>query len=123
MKSSLIAPCGMNCGLCIGYLRTENKCPGCASGRVVNNKCINCSIKLCKDRKGDYCFNCEKFPCDRLKRLDKRYQDKYGMSEIDNLEKIRDEGIEIFMINEEKRWINSEGTFCVHDKLRYLNKK
>lgn len=26
---SLIAPCGMNCGTCIAYLRDKNKCPGC----------------------------------------------------------------------------------------------
>ena len=29
MKSELIAPCGMNCGICYGYLREKNKCPGC----------------------------------------------------------------------------------------------
>jgi len=26
---SLIAPCGMNCGTCIAYLRVKNTCPGC----------------------------------------------------------------------------------------------
>ena len=119
MKSSLIAPCGMNCGLCVAYLREKNKCPGCSSERKVNGKCIKCAIKLCKERKGDYCFNCDKFPCERLKRLDKRYQEKYGMSEIDNLEYIRKKGIEVFMINEKKRWVNSAGTFCVHNKKRY----
>ncbi len=25
----LIAACGMNCGLCIGYLRDKNSCGGC----------------------------------------------------------------------------------------------
>ncbi len=25
----LIAPCGMNCGTCLGYLREKNKCVGC----------------------------------------------------------------------------------------------
>jgi len=114
-----IAPCGMNCGLCIMYLRHENKCPGCMSGRKVNGRCIKCGIKLCKDRKGDYCFNCDKFPCERLKRLDKRYQEKYGMSEIANLKTIKERGIESFLLKEEKKWVNSDGTHCVHDNKQY----
>lgn len=113
----------MNCGPCLSYLREKNKCPGCSSGREVNGKCIKCAIKLCKERKGDYCFNCDKFPCDRLKRLDKRYQEKYKMSEIENLENIKEKGIEVFIVNEEKSWVNSKGTFCVHDKKRYLVKQ
>jgi len=123
MNKNLIAPCGMNCGLCVMHLRNENKCPGCFSGRKVNGRCIKCAIKLCKERKGDYCFDCIKFPCERLKRIDKRYQEKYGMSEIENLKNIKEKGIEIFVINEEKKWVNSEGVYCVHDKKRYLSKK
>lgn len=111
----------MNCGLCLMYLREKNKCPGCSSGRKVNGRCINCAIKLCKDRKGDYCFDCDQFPCDRLSRLDKRYQEKYGMSEIENLKNIQKDGIKNFIISEKKKWLNSEGTFCVHDKKRYPN--
>ncbi|MDD5456566.1 MAG: hypothetical protein PHV30_05985 [Candidatus Margulisbacteria bacterium] len=30
MKPALIAPCGMNCAICLGYLREKNKCPGCS---------------------------------------------------------------------------------------------
>ena len=120
MNENLIAPCGMNCGLCLNYLRAENKCPGCISGRKVNGKsCIKCGIKLCKERKGDYCFDCDKFPCERLKRLDKRYQERYGMSEIENLKNIRKRGIKVFVENEEKKWVNVDGTFCVHNKRRY----
>ena len=39
MKPILIACCGMNCNLCIGFLREKNKCPGC---------------KLIKNEKSDY---------------------------------------------------------------------
>ncbi len=123
MNKNLIAPCGMNCGLCFAYLREKNKCPGCSNGREVNSRCIKCSIKLCKERKGEYCFSCDKFPCEKLKRMDKRYQEKYGMSEIGNLKNIKEKGIKAFMVDEEKRWVNSEGTFCVHDKKRYPKEK
>jgi hypothetical protein len=119
MTKNLIAPCGMNCGLCLHFLREKNNCPGCSSGRKVNERCIKCAIKLCKDRHGEYCFDCDKFPCERLKRLDKRYQEKYSMSEIENLKNIKENGIENFLVKEEKKWINSEGIFCVHDQERY----
>lgn len=119
MNKNLIAPCGMNCGLCIAYLREKNKCPGCSNGRKVNGKVIKCTIKLCKERQGDYCFNCDKFPCDRLKRMDNRYQEKYSMSEIANLKTIKEKGLEFFLKQEKEKWVNSEGTYCVHDKKRY----
>jgi hypothetical protein len=60
-----------------------------------------------------------KFPCERLKRLDKRYREKYGMSEIENLRFIQEKGIGSFLGHEEKRWVNPCGTYCVHDKKRY----
>jgi hypothetical protein len=116
---NLIAPCGMNCGLCLNHLRAEKKCPGCFSGRKVNNVCIKCAIKLCKERQGDYCYECEKFPCERLGRLDKRYKEKYGMSEIDNLVFIRDKGMKEFLKSECKKWQSDQGTMCVHDKKYY----
>lgn len=119
MNKNLIAPCGMNCGICLAFLRNKNKCPGCIIGRIVNKRCLNCSIKLCKKRTGDYCFSCDKFPCDRLNRIDKRYKEKYEMSMISNLEIIKRKGIKAFMINEKRKWVNSAGTFCVHDKKRY----
>ena len=119
LNKELIAPCGMNCGVCLHYLRANNKCAGCFSGRKVNGKSIKCAIKLCKNRSGEYCFNCDQYPCERLKRLDKRYREKYGMSEIENLEVIKKSGINYFLNLEEKRWVDSAGTYCVHDKKRY----
>ena len=45
-------------------------------------------IKL--EKKFRYCYECDGFPCARVKRLDKRYRTKYEMSMIENLEYIRD---------------------------------
>lgn len=119
MKKELIAPCGMNCGVCLHFLRSENKCQGCFTGRKVNQRPIKCGIRLCKKRQGEYCFECSDFPCERLERLDKRYREKYGMSEIENLQVIREKGVDYFIGQEEKRWVSAEGTYCVHDKNRY----
>jgi hypothetical protein len=45
-------------------------------------------IKL--EKKFRYCYECDEFPCARVKRLDKRYRTKYEMGMIENLEYIRD---------------------------------
>jgi hypothetical protein len=132
-KYSLIAPCGMNCGICRAYLKENNKykigiqrvlvrCPGCRGTESGKPKyCAGCKIKNCgifKNNGAKYCFECGKFPCDRVKRLDKRYRTNYNMSMIENLEYIRDYGIRKFVKNEEARWTCSRcgGTVCVHDK-------
>lgn len=119
-KISLIAPCGMNCSVCMAYLREKNKCPGCR-GTDINKPItrIKCKIKTCEnfqEAKSKYCFQCEKFPCDNLKHLDKRYRTKYNMSMIENLENIKDSGIRKFLRDEKTRWACSQcgGTICVH---------
>ena len=119
-RFSLIAPCGMNCGICLTYLREKNKCPGCRDDKNVLGYCRKCIIKNCeklKENNWKFCSNkCEKFPCTRLKNLDKRYRTKYNMSMIENLNNIEQLGIRTFVKNEKMRWSCSEcgGTICVH---------
>ncbi|MEI6518585.1 MAG: DUF3795 domain-containing protein [bacterium] len=120
INENLIASCGMNCGICKAYLRTKNRCVGCRNIGATGPKTrVSCKIKNCSELKGRYCFDCGQFPCDRLKHLDKRYQTKYGMSEIENLENIRDNGIDNFIENERNKWVTDNGIICVHDKKIY----
>ena len=120
MKLKLIAPCGMNCSLCKAYLRDKNTCPGCNGDNLSKPFHPNkCRIKYCElllQSKSQFCFQCEKFPCTRIKNLDKRYRTKYGMSMIDNLHFIRDKGIRNFIKNEKQRWQKGNKVFCVHNK-------
>ena len=114
----------MNCCICVAYLRDKRKCPGCrdfkGDKREYRRKCIikNCDKlkkniwKFCSDK-------CEKYPCQRLKNLDKRYRTKYGMSMIENLEFIKKKGIRKFIKKEEKRWVSKDGITCVHNKKVY----
>jgi len=105
MKLKLIAPCGMNCGICSGYLREKNKCHGCRGrGPGKPEYCKTCKMVTCDKAKGKYCFSCDSYPCTRLKQLDKRYRTKYNMSMLENLENIRKLGIRKFVRNEKKRW-------------------
>jgi len=66
-------------------------------------------IKYCSD-------SCGRFPCAKLKQLDKRYRTKYGMSMMDNLEVINDLGIRQFIRNEKGKWLCPEcgEMICVH---------
>jgi len=120
IPTTLIAPCGMNCRLCYAYIRGKNHCPGCQGDDAHKSKsCVECRIKNCVNlvnRTVKYCFSCAGYPCARLKRLDKRYRSKYGMSMIDNLEMIKNRGIRHFIRNEMERWTCPEcgETLCVH---------
>lgn len=121
MKPELIAPCGMNCSICIAHLRDTRKCPGCRSFSEYKLKYRNkCIIKNCdqfKKNNWKFCSDkCEKYPCQRLKSLDKRYSTKYGMSMIENLENIKKNGIRKFLKEEKKRWIKGNKIFCVHNR-------
>jgi hypothetical protein len=116
----LIAPCGMDCRLCMAYPRAKNRCPGCREGGIPNSKSISrCRIKNCETLARDgkkYCFGCDRFPCDRLSHLDKRYRTKYGMSMIENLESIRKYGIRKFVKKEKAKWTcpGCGAVICVH---------
>lgn len=122
IKTEFIAPCGMNCAICMGHLLKEkNKCPGCRGNNL--NKpisCVKCVIMNCsflKRTKLKYCSEkCEIFPCTRLKNLDKRYRTKYDMSMIENLKDIERFGISAFIKKEKEKWTCLEcgGIICVH---------
>jgi len=128
-KISLIAPCGMNCAICTAYLREKNKCPGCRAADIDKPVTrVVCKIKTCEllpKAKSGFCFQCDKFPCERLKHLDKRYRTNYAMSMIENLENIRRLGIRRFLVNEKTRWACPEcgGTICVHKRYCYSCRK
>ena len=120
MNSLLIAPCGINCSICIAYLRDKNKCPGC---RLFNKNepitIARCKIKNCNELNKNnlrFCFKCKNFPCERIKHMDKRYRTKYYISTIENLKNIKKFGLREFVKNEKIRWTCSHcgGTICVH---------
>ncbi len=128
MQEDLIAPCGMNCALCIAHLSMEkdlNKqgfhkkyCPGCIPR---GQHCLHMGDQCESLREGRvrFCFECEAFPCKRLKSLDKRYRTKYHMGMIDNLEFIQRHGLAEFLQKEEEKWRCAAcgGVICCHNGL------
>ena len=108
LSEELIAPCGMNCGICKYYYREKNTCPGCRGPDENKSKyCIECIIKNCEELKkhnSKFCFECSNIPCRRLKNLDKRYKTKYHMSMLENLDFIKKNGIKSFLEKEKHKW-------------------
>jgi hypothetical protein len=128
MEETLIAPCGMNCGVCISYLAMKhdlNKqgfsktyCPGCLP-RGKNCAVLKKECDLLTKGLVRFCYECRAFPCGRLKALDKRYRIKYHMSMVENLEFIRERGMESFLEKEDAKWRCPDcgGTICCHNGL------
>jgi hypothetical protein len=116
----MIAPCGMDCELCMAHMRQRKPCAGCNGDDATKPMhCVVCAIKHCEQpRSGEtgLCFECERFPCRRIRDLDKRYRTKYGMSMIENLESIRDGDLAAFLAQEPRRWTCPEcgSILCVH---------
>ena len=116
----LIAPCGMNCGTCLGYLREKNKCTGCRLKSASKTPSrVNCTILNCShlaETASKFCYECLKYPCKRMLQLDKRYRTKYKTSLMENLGRIRDLGLEAFAESEHEKWLcpRCGGTICIH---------
>ena len=126
MEEELVAPCGMNCNVCGAYLAAKHDvkrkglhmryCLGCRS-RKTPCAFIKKGCDLLLKEKVKYCYDCPDFPCDRLSAIDRRYRENYRVSEIENLCRIRDDGIEAFLESEEAKWRCEKcgGTICCHN--------
>ena len=126
-SEELIAACGMNCRICIGYFgytmngtKRKMKCIGC---RPRDKSCAFLK-KYCKKlskKELDYCYECSDFPCTHLEKIDKLYRERYQMSMIENLKFIQYQGIEKFLKQQEKKYQCPEcgGVICVHNGVCY----
>ena len=121
----LIAPCGMNCGICKAYLAFTHNVPR-QRGKVTH--CIGCRprAKNCYIKRGcpklrknhiQSCQECGEMPCKHLAHLDKRYRERYGMSMVENIKELKAEGMEEFLKNQQEKYRcpNCGDPVCVHD--------
>lgn len=119
MNDKSVAPCGVICDLCLGFQRDKNKCSGCMHNGSKPYHCTVCSIKSCPEKEGKedlLCVECQKFPCRRIRDLDKRYISKYGESPVQNLRSIADVGLEAFIEDQSEKWKcpGCGRLYCVH---------
>lgn len=116
----LFAPCGMNCLLCSRFLRKRKPCRGCLnSDENKPDHCKKCFKKDCTAARSiTYCFECEEYPCRRMKYMEKTYTSKYRTSLYENGEFVHNHGLEEFMEREKKnRTCRCGGVVSVHERV------
>lgn len=121
----LIAPCGMDCSTCSAHLAFLNGVPKkrgnishCIGCRPRNKQCayLKGQCGLLAKNKIEFCFECDRYPCERLRKLDQRYRRCYGVSPIENLETIHAKGTPFFLRQQRKRHgcPNCGGMISIH---------
>jgi hypothetical protein len=126
----LVAPCGMNCGICKSYLaysrgvpKEKGKVSHC-SGCCIRGK--NCAFikRDCPRKVGNQLFSCAQcpdMPCRLLSHLDEHYRIRYGMSMVENLKEINEKGMDEFLKNQAEKYRCPEcgDVVSVHDAKCY----
>lgn len=109
----------------MAYLREKNKCSGCVGEdpytRSFRRRCTIRNCETIQNNTSGFCYECDNFPCKRLKQLDKRYTTKYHMSMLENLEMIKNKGIAALLTREEEKWKCPEcgGVISCHNGICY----
>jgi len=109
----LVAPCGMNCGICKAYLAYSRgvprkrgeviHCTGCMA-RNKNCAFIRKGCEKIRKQQIRFCHECANMPCERLAKLDSQYRVRYGMSMVENLKEMRDKGIDSFLESQHEKY-------------------
>lgn len=81
-------------------------CDGCLSGGTLAPHCQQCNIRLCAlDKQTDArCANCEELACRRVMNLINMGGYLHREEYIPNLKKMKEMGVQEWVIYEEKRW-------------------
>jgi len=132
-KSVLIAPCGMNCGVCKWYLaylygvpKERGKVSHCAGCRPRSKNCyIKRGCRKLSKNQLQFCYECSEMPCKHLAHLEKRYRERYGTSLIENLKILKGKGMEQFLLRQEERFkcTNCGDVVSIHGGQCYSCKK
>ncbi len=130
-SSDLIAPCGMDCNVCSGYLAMYqdvkkkgirmSSCKGC---RPRDKKCAFLKKRCVRllNHAVTFCYECPDYPCENLTHIDTRYKTFFRMSLLENLASIKKKGMEAFLKTEKKKWRcpTCGGVICCHNGLCFF---
>ena len=115
ISANIIAPCGLDCGICKRALTGTNPCPGCLGPDEKKPEFCRerCGIILCGKRIENgykYCDECPDYPCADVMEIENRYTSKYPLYESPgkNLRDIRELGMEKFLENEREKFTCKE---------------
>lgn len=126
VDNNLAAPCGIFCGACRQYLVLKKDLleergfkKGCEGCRIRHKNCVFIRRDCPALRKNElqYCYECENFPCQNLKKIDKLYRERYFVFLIDNLKKINEIGVDKWLVDQKMLYTCPEcgGEICLHD--------
>jgi len=117
----MLASCGLNCYACYAHVRTKNRCEGCRGDVATLPKhCLQCAIKNCSLQMNvDFCVDCPRFPCMRIKRLNKRYREKYQTDLIESMIRFRAIGAEAYLAEERAKYTCPQcgGVVSIHSRV------
>jgi len=122
----LIAPCGMNCGICKAYLAYSRGVPykkgevsHCTGCFMRNKNCafIKRDCEKLRKKQIRFCYECADMPCKELVKLDLYYSARYGMSMVENQKMIQEKGMGAFLQSqvEEYQCPSCGDIISVHD--------
>ena len=110
-REEMIAPCGLDCSVCLLAHWGEKPCRGCMGpDEYKPAHCAEvCGIIRCEKRLENgyrFCCACPDYPCEAFPALEERYLTQYPLVEstAENLKCIKDEGMEAFLKKEEEKW-------------------
>jgi hypothetical protein len=126
VENNLAAPCGIYCGMCRQYLALKKDLLeekglkwGCQGCRIRHKNCTFIRRDCAPLRKNEiaFCYECEKFPCQNLKKIDKIYRERYSVYLIENLKRIKEIGVEKWLQEQKELYRCPEcgGEICIHD--------
>ena len=127
-SKDLVAPCGMDCNVCSGYLaiRHDLKRKGirmstCAGCRPRDKHCAFLKKRCAslRNQMVSFCYECKEYPCENLVHIDTRYTTYFRMSLLDNLLMIQKNGMDQFLRAEADKWRCPAcgGVICCHNGL------
>lgn len=108
--NQLLSLCGLNCGLCPMHL--DGHCGGCGAGNQ------SCALAKCSLKNGgvEYCFQCEKYPCDQYEHIDEYDSFITHQRQKIDLQKAQQVGIEKYNVEQaEKSKILTHMLDCYND--------
>ncbi len=126
VDNNLAAPCGIYCGACRQYLLWKKDLLeergykiGCKGCRIRNKNCtfIRRDCPALRKKELEFCYECDKFPCQKLQKIDTHYQEKYSVNMIKSLKRIEEIGVEAWLQEQEELYTCPicEGEICIHD--------
>lgn len=111
-KNQLFSLCGLNCGLCPMFLGKH--CGGCGNGNQ------SCGIAKCSLEHGkiEYCYECESYPCEKYRYIDKYDSFITHKRQKADLKMIQDIGVEQYNLQQREKMqillvIGSSAIYCI----------